>query len=282
MLSSLRFPFAPRNAPLRITGPLLVVAPHFDDLSLSCEALIARTQAMTVLHVFTAAPVPAVSTEWDRLSRFADSDEATAARRGEEMTALAATPHVFRDAELLESQYVLHRLKSDRATLTDAVLEWLGQVETPCTVAMPVGAGLEHDGRLTSAKRLHLLARKGRLSPLFTRTGHPQHVDHLLSRDATLDAVRDRPAVDVVLYEEFPYLVSKRGEHEARAVARSLGSRIRIVRSDISVDVHHKARRLQSYRSQIPLLFPHQAVVNDTFLAAFLPKTERYWRMERY
>ena len=28
--------------PLRITGPLLVVSPHFDDVPLSCEALIAR------------------------------------------------------------------------------------------------------------------------------------------------------------------------------------------------------------------------------------------------
>lgn len=281
MLSPIKFLFSTRNTPLRITGPLIVVSPHFDDISLSCEALIARPEAMTVLHVFTTGPVPAATTEWDRLSGFAHSDEAMTARCGEAMAAMAGTPHVFRDAGLLDNQYVMARLASDSATLTDAVLDWLEQVETPCTVAMPVGAGLAPRSRLMVFKRLHNIVLNDRLSPLFSRTGQPRHVDHLFSRNVTLDAVRGRQDVNVILYEEFPYLLSKRGDDAAFEVARSLGSRIRIVRSDVSVDVRRKARRLQAYRSQLPLLFPRQAVANDTSLAAFLPETERYWRIER-
>lgn len=75
--------------------------------------------------------------------------------------------------------------------------------------------------------------------------------------------------------------LSLSGDAAALEVARSFGARARPVRSDVPIDVRRKARRLQAYRTQLPLLFPRRAVVDDTSLAAFLPSTERYWRIER-
>ena len=62
------------------SGPLLVLSPHFDDAALSCGALLARTEPLTVLDVFTRRPEPEQATEWDRRCGFRGSDEAMAAR----------------------------------------------------------------------------------------------------------------------------------------------------------------------------------------------------------
>ena len=259
--------------PLRITGPLLVVSPHFDDVPLSCEALIARPAAMTVLHVCSGVPSPPVSTDWDRQSGFADSDEATAGRRAEEHAAFEGTPHRFLEAGILDAQYAPVRSAVDRKVVTEAVRAWVDEVAAPCTIAVPVGAGRRDDDALVPLVRLRNLITRGLLSS--------RHVDHLLARDAAIDAVRDRADVDLLLYEELPYRLTTRGDGQARVVQRSFGPQARLVRTDLPIDTRAKARRLQAYRTQLGLLFPAHAVRNEAGFAAFLPRTERYWRVER-
>lgn len=262
---------AVREEPLAIVGPLLVVSPHFDDIPLSCEAFIGRPAAMTVLHVCSGVPSPPVSTDWDRDSGFADSDEATAGRRAEEHAAFTGTPHDFLDVGLLDGQYAGERTAAERAEVTEAVARWVETVGAPCTVAVPVGAGRRDDDALVPLVRLRNLVTKGLLSS--------RHPDHLLARDAALAAVRSRPEVTVVLYEELPYRLTTRGDGQANEVARSIGANARLVRSDVAIDRARKAQRLQAYRTQLPLLFPRHAVVDASSLAAFLPPTERYWRI---
>jgi LmbE family N-acetylglucosaminyl deacetylase len=262
-----------RTEPLRITGPLLVVSPHFDDVPLSCEALVARPTAMTVLHVCAARPSPAISTDWDRQSGFSSSDESAAARRAEEHAAFAGTPHTFIDVDVLDGQYTgLPRTDEDHRRVTEAVAAWIDEVGGPCTVAAPVGAGRRHDA-LVPLVRLRNLVTKAFLSS--------EHPDHLLARDATIAAVLDRPQTDLLLYEELPYRLTRRGDAAAARVLDRLGPGSRLVCTDLPVDRPAKARRLRAYASQLPLLFPASALADDERFARFLPGDERYWRVVR-
>lgn len=262
-----------RREPLRITGPLLVVSPHFDDVALSCEALIARSEPMTVLRVCTAVPRPAVVTEWDRDSGFADSDIAVAARQAEEQAAFAGTAHRFADAGVLDLQYSpVPRPDTDHRCIADAVGAWVNEAGGRCTVAVPVGAGRKEHG-LVPLTRLRNLVTKALLSSM--------HPDHLLVRDAALHAVRTNPDVDVVLYEELPYRLTTRGNAAARRVRATFGAGTRLVCSDIPIDTASKARRLRAYGSQLPQLFPARALADDVAFARFLPARERYWRLAR-
>ncbi len=262
-----------RNEPLRITGPLLVVSPHYDDVPLSCEALVARPTAMTVMHVCAATPSPAVSTDWDRQSGFASSDESAAARRAEEHAAFAGTPHRFVDVDVLDGQYVgLPRTDEDHRRVRDAVGSWIDELDGPCTVAAPVGAGGK-PGPLVPLLRLRKLLARQLLSL--------EHPDHLLARDATVAAVLERPQAELVLYEEVPYRLTRRGGAAAASVRGRFGAGARLVCTDLPIDTAAKARRLRSYPSQLPLLFPPAALADDASFARFLPADERYWRVAR-
>ena len=262
-----------RNEPLQITGPLLVVSPHYDDVPLSCEALVARPSAMTVMHVCAATPSPAVSTDWDRKSGFADSDASASVRRAEEHAAFVGTPHRFVDVDVLDGQYAgLPRTDEDHRRVTEAVRAWIDEVDGPCTVAAPVGAGRTHDA-LVPLVRLRNLVTKAFLSS--------EHPDHLLARDATMDAVLERPQAELLLYEELPYRLTKRGDHAASRVVARFGPAARLVPGDLPIDRSAKARRLRAYASQLPLLFPASALADDASFARFLPSDERYWRVVR-
>lgn len=249
--------------------PLLVVSPHLDDVVLSCFALVARPEQMTVLHACTSAPDPAVSTEWDALCGFADSDEADAKRKDEERAAFAGTPHQFREVGLLDGQYLDgYRPEAQLQAISDAVTAWIDDVGTPCTVAMPIGAG-RSDAAL--APRARLFAKATRWSIFFA------HADHLATRDATLAAAANRDGVEVLFYEDYPYLVSQRGTSAAREMTTRLGIGAALEAVDVAVDRVEKARRLQAYVSQLPALFPSWAMNKDR-LHWLLPRNERFWR----
>ena len=146
-----------------LLGPLLIVSPHFDDVPFSCWALLDRRDLATVLHVCTAGPVPPVVAEWDRRSGFADSDAATAARRAEERDAFAGTPHLFREVGLLDGQYTDVRTVDELRRISDAVHAWVDEVDAPCTVAVPVGAGCVEGALVPIARLRARLTRSSRL-----------------------------------------------------------------------------------------------------------------------
>ncbi|MGI9540089.1 MAG: hypothetical protein ACR2N6_08075, partial [Miltoncostaeaceae bacterium] len=89
-----------------LTNPLLVVSPHPDDAALSCGALLDRELPVDIATVFTSAPTPPATTEWDRAAGFADSDEAVAARLAEERAAFADSPHRLHELGELDGQYI--------------------------------------------------------------------------------------------------------------------------------------------------------------------------------
>src|SRR4051794_5566646 len=88
-------------------APLAVVSPHLDDAVFSCAGLIAAHPGTTVVTVFGGVPADAAQrvTDWDRDCGFANAAEAMAARRREDVEALAllgARPQVL---DFCDSQY---------------------------------------------------------------------------------------------------------------------------------------------------------------------------------
>jgi LmbE family N-acetylglucosaminyl deacetylase len=266
-------------------GPLLVVSPHFDDLALSCLALLGRGAPATILQVFSGAPEPAVSAEWDTRSGFADSTAAIVARRLEEAAAFAGTGHDFRAVGLIDAQYVDlgpvgERAESDRLAVAAAITAWIDEQDSgpdapPITVALPVGAG-RSEGEFVPVARARALAAR-RFLP-------SSHVDHRGARDGGVLAARSRPQVQVVLYEELPYRQTRRGDRAARFIGACLAhpgqSGRSVQRFEVPVDRDEKARRLRAYATQLPLIFPPWAVLGNR-LRWVLPRRERYWQVLR-
>lgn len=246
-------------------GPLLVLSPHLDDAALSCAALLARAEPLTVLDVFTQRPEPEQVTDWDRRCGFRGSDDAIAARWAEEQAAFAASPHHFAAVDLLDAQYTSGpRDDVDATRIARSIDAWLREVGGAATVAVPVGAGTPR-----GVSRSLLTRWRAKQAGTFVFDNSP---DHLFVRDAALGHLRGRPEVDVVLYEEHPYLYSMRGDRLVPALAAWTGRDAQV--HDVPVDVAAKAARVAKYSSQLGLLF---RVTDEPALAKVLPRTERYW-----
>ena len=239
-----------------ISGPLLIVSPHPDDVALSCAALLDRGEPVDVLTVFAGSPDPPVQGYWDARCGFEDSTEALRVRRTEELAALRPGGHRVTFLELLESQYFEgEREPADATAIGRAVAGWTGGL-----VAAPLGAG-RRPGPLGDIL--------GRIAP--GRFGIPPHPEHLFVRDAVLAAT----GAPVLLYEEFPYLRSGAGEREAARVSASLGRTAELL--TLPVDRAAKARRIAAYTSQVPhLTSPGERLDRPEAL----PETERYWLLE--
>ena len=248
-------------------GPLLVLSPHLDDAALSCGALLARTEPLTVLDVFTQRPEPEQVTDWDRRCGFRGSDDAIAARWAEEQAAFAASPHHFAAVDLLDVQYTSGpREEVDVSRIARAVDAWLREVGGAATVAVPVGAGTP-----PGVSRSLLTRLRAKRAGTFAFDNSP---DHLFVRDAVLGHLRGRAEVDLVLYEDYPYRLSMRGDRLVPGVAAWTDRDVQV--HDVPIDVAAKAARVAAYSSQLGLLF---RVTDEAALAKVLPRTERYWRL---
>lgn len=244
-------------------GPLLLVSPHLDDAALSCAALLARTDPVDVLTVFAGEPDPPRQGPWDRDCGFASSAESVPARRAEERSAFAGTPHRLAFMDLIEGQYVdWHHSGDEAEVLREELLRWTA-ANRGGTVALPAGAG-RRLGRI----RARLARRLGR------NTGPEPHPDHLFVRDVALDALAEAGDVLPLLYEELPYVLGGGGGREARAAAAASGRHA--VEFVAEVDRAAKAARIGAYATQVPHL-----TVDGTRLdvAANLPGHERYWQL---
>lgn len=271
------------------TQPVLVVSPHLDDAILSAFALC-RWERATVLNVFDGAPTPRHETTWDRLCGFADSDDAVSARHAENAAAFAGLDVPQLSVGLLDSQYLTApRGLDEPERILTAVLDWVHtQGEPRCTVAVPAGAGRPAPaasiggGAVSARKRAirqavgpfggALLDARSRYIARHTKPA-AQH-DHLLVRDVVAGRLAARPDLDVVLYEEVPYLWGAPGDDQAGSLARRCGRVAQPV--VIDVDRAEKARRIGSYRSQLAFLYAPHGPLDST---AGLPARERYWRL---
>jgi hypothetical protein len=242
--------------------PLLIVSPHPDDAVLSCWALLARPEPVDVLDVFAGSPVPPRVGAWDLRCGFADSAESSRVRQAEELAALAGTPHRVTFMDLVNVDYVDGRRgESDRDAILRTVRAWLDE-NGPGTVALPAGAGW------TMSRLRRALGERVWWRFIGERPGPPQQPDHVFARTAGLAAVAGRN-VDVLLYEELPYLWGAPADREAERLGA--GEELRL-----EVDREEKARRISAYSSQVEHISPPHGRVDDPEV---LPATERYWRL---
>ena len=244
-------------------GPVLVVSPHLDDAALSCAALLDRVEPVDVLTVFSGLPDPPVQGFWDRLTGFANSAESIPVRREEDRDAFSGSNHRLHYLDLLELQYAPNpRAGADGRAITRAVSDWVERNGTG-TVAVPAGAGFH-------ARRWRLIIKR-----LATRSHGAPHPDHLLVRDAAVEALRSARTVQLLLYEELPYAFDGPADREIVHLAGTLSSAV--IPCSVEINRDEKARRISSYRSQVPHLWGTDAPL-DT--AEALPGLERYWLLQ--
>ena len=151
-----------------------IVSPHLDDAALSASAELARGAA-TVLTVFTAAP-PAdwPTSSWDRLTGAPNSRQRQLERYDEDADAmrLLGADSIYLDE--LEEQY------REGEPGLDALEESIEQMARTFAAADEVWLPSAIGG----------------------------HVDHRIARDAALRAAARAGCDEVVLYADFPYVIT--------------------------------------------------------------------------
>ncbi|HUP06437.1 MAG TPA: PIG-L family deacetylase [Caldimonas sp.] len=154
---------------MRLAGTLAVISPHLDDGVFACGELLAAHPGSVVVTVFAAPPAdPSQATDWDARCGFATAGQALAARRSEDLRALALLGARPRWLRFCDSQYGATPACEEVATSIAAALE----EEHADTVFYPLG--------------------------LF-------HSDHRLVHEASRAALARRPAAHAYAYEDALY-----------------------------------------------------------------------------
>lgn len=140
--------------------------------------------------------------------------------------------------------------------------------------AVPGSAGLlasVKGGVRSAAQRLlheeHLRRRRRTMG----EDGLAANPDHLALRDLTLRVAARHPGVQLVLFEDLPYLWHARGDDEVARLERSSG--VGATRVTVPVDVERKHAHLRHYASQLPVLDQRGRLLE----AANLPDHEVFW-----
>ncbi|MBD2758946.1 hypothetical protein IEE94_05435 [Yimella sp. cx-573] len=108
------------------------------------------------------------------------------------------------------------------------------------------------------------------------RRGMAANPDHLLVRDAAIAVAGTTSTVDVLAWEDLPYLWHARGAARVPGLERAHG--LSAERFEVEVDVAEKFVRLANYASQLEVLDPQRGRLADP---AGLPSTETYWMLRR-
>lgn len=152
---------------------IVAVSPHLDDAALSASVRLHGVGA-TVLTVFAGMPASGFTVSlWDRVTGASSSQE--------------------RQAERLAEDAAVMRLLSARGSYLDEREMQYRQAEPAPDIDRLAGRIAEH---LTSADEVWLPAAIGR------------NPDHVLARDAGLRAAAATAHGDVVLYADFPYVIT--------------------------------------------------------------------------
>lgn len=148
----------------------------------------------------------------------------------------------------------------------------VGPADARC--AEPGSAGLLASikgGVRSAAQRLlheeHLRRRRRTMG----EDGLAANPDHLALRDLTLRVAARHPGVQLVLFEDLPYLWHARGDDEVARLERSGG--VSATRVTVPVDVERKHAHLRHYASQLPVLDQRGRLLE----ASSLPDHEVFW-----
>jgi LmbE family N-acetylglucosaminyl deacetylase len=216
---------------------LLVVSPHLDDAVLSAGRVLAAHPGATVATFFSGLPERGLPlTDWDRRCGFASGEQAVLQRREEDRIALSLLEARAVWLDFLDAQY---QASPHSDELAEALAPLLRELQ-PAAVLLPLG--------------------------LF-------HSDHLLTHEATWQALGRWPDIHVLAYEDVPYRAQP-GQVQQRLTALAQAQvRATPVRWTEEGSAAMKSRALRSYETQLRVLGP------NAFDDARAP--ERCWRLER-
>jgi LmbE family N-acetylglucosaminyl deacetylase len=246
----------------------LFLAPHFDDVALSCGGEVARVVAAgasaTIVTIFAGTPPEGMLltpyARWHLIEwGVASVAEALATRRAEDEAAAAAL-----GASLAMLPFVDGVFREDRYHSWDELR----------TRLVPA------DATLPAAIAAALVAR-GLIGPATVVTGPlaiGRHVDHQAAYAAMRLLVSQ--GVHVRGYEDYPYAADAE-EYRARMAAPDLaGASPEII--DIAPWLATKVRAIGCYPSQLPLLFPDMPMAEavrayGNLVAGGSGIAERFW-----
>ena len=121
---------------------IVVVSPHFDDAAMGAGHLLASYPDTTVITVLGGPPpaYPEVPSEWDALGGFKPGDDVVAARRLEDVAAMAVLESDYRWLEFTDHQYLA---PADRPTPDDVAPTLASVIREidPTAVFFPMGLG---------------------------------------------------------------------------------------------------------------------------------------------
>lgn len=292
---------------------VVVLSPHLDDAWLSAFALLTSEASVQVWTVFAGEPDPPQSTAWDARCGFPDSRSTMRARRAEDVAAFADSAVVVRHLPLLDAAYRDPQTGRRQAHQLRSELQGWVDTHPHGAIALPVCAGVQVKPALwqgildrwrptlpdddpapdgprpsppvarrgprafaTDAVRRVLHADHQRRRRAAQRRGMAVNPDHLLVRDIGLEVALQQPGVDVVFWEDLPYLWHDRGERQAGRIART--HQIALEERTIPIDPAAKFDRLRHYQSQLDLLDPQHHRLSRPGL---LPTDETYWILTR-
>jgi LmbE family N-acetylglucosaminyl deacetylase len=222
-----------------MSAPLIVVSPHLGDAVFGCGALLGAEPAgsgATVLTVFAGLPPdPALRTPWDARSGFASGGEAMAARRQEDCRALALLAATPLWLDFVDAQYGPSPPIEKVADALGSVLDSLDAD----TVLFPLGL---HDG------------------------------DHELAHEACVLALRRRPRIEALAYEDAGYRRLHGCLQWRLATLAAAGVAATPSRRACGIPGPRKAAAVLAYASQLRAFGP--GGWDDTL------QPERYWRIE--
>lgn len=247
-------------------APAVFLAPHYDDVTLSCGGTVALLAATgnqpLVITVFGGEPEPGKLTGFARWQheRWGAAEGATQQlRRAEEGRAAAILGYRARWFEFRDAIY-----RGDRYLSDEALFGPLTSDEAPLATELA--------GRLRTLPEL-----RGR-GTLFVPLAVGNHVDHQLVFEAGRVLARD--GIAVFGYEDFPY-AALGDALDRRLVALSAGADEPLV-IDISSTIARRVEAIAAYPSQLPVIFRFWSGLTAA-VHAFALRTggsvpaERYW-----
>lgn len=213
---------------------IVAISAHLDDAALSASASLAGQDA-TVLTVFAGMPPPEIElASWDELTGATSSARRQAERLAEDAEAMRLLSARGRYLDVLDSQYRASGRTPDLDRIAESIAGYFDGDSTQAWIPAAIG----------------------------------EHPDHVLARDAALRAAMMAGLTEIVLYADFPYVLSfgLPPWMATRAEEISLTHRQRAA----------KSRIIDAYRSQAPALGLTQAE-----LAANPAKlnSELFWRV---
>lgn len=229
--------------------PCFFISPHFDDAALSAGGLIAhlaRQTRVSVVNVFTLPGQRHTLSAKAFLTQcgYGSARELFNAREKEDRDAFALINIQPRNFGFIEAMWrEIPRMNSLRRMISRIIPEF-GKVYPVYRFHIDSKEVSQNERRLvaTLAKKLSLLAEGEYF--LFCPLAVETHVDHSFVREACLAS--EKP---VIFWSDFPYNVRKRiSEKKVVEIAEEGFS--------WDGDTSEKKKIIESYRSQVPALFP--------------------------